>query len=345
MAITLFILLLFISMFFSGSETALFSISKVAQRRLEHAPGRLDTALADLLASPRRLLVTVLLGNELTNIGLSVVAAAITRDLLTDRTLVEQSVLSAAMVVPVLLVVGEITPKTIAAHRAEAIARLASLPLSVFARLTRPVVFLLHELSDALVRAAGGAEASHIDESEFRLLVDAGERDGVVDAQERELIHNVLNFGDTKVAAVMKPWPRVFTLDESTPVERAIEELCAYNFSRVPLWRGTTNNIVGVIHAKDLLPIRWGVSPPRSLRRLARKPIFTLPQANADDLLETFQQHRVHIAIVVDEFGAPVGLCTMEDLLEELVGPIHDTEAEEAEEAEEAIRDLTPEAG
>lgn len=340
MEYALFCILLCVSAFFSGSETALFSIGKVALTRLQQSPRAIDRLIARLLTSPRDLLVTVLLGNELTNIALSIVSATITRTWIEDRSLVEQAFLSAAIVVPILLVVGEITPKTLATQRAEALARIVARPLSLFAFVTTPLRIGLRRLTDATLRTFAGKhapddeETSTIDEREFRTLVDVGAQEGVVEEGERALIHNVLDFGDLTVADVMIPWDRVFTLADTTPLPDLLAELEDRTHSRIPVWSSDARKVIGVLYVKDLLAIRWGVRPPPPrLRRLLRTPLFTLARRSAADLLEEFRSRRTHLAVVVDEFGRAKGLVTMEDLLEELFGPIHDDQAEATAEA------------
>lgn len=327
MIYALFFALLVCSMFFSSSETALFSIGKLARARLRRSTARLDKIIASLLAHPRDLLVTVLLGNELTNIAISIVGATITSQLLSDYSITAQALLSAAMVVPLLLVVGEITPKTVAANRSEPTARIVAIPLLAFSRVTAPIRWTLRRLSDVVVRRFGGVPESAeqtLDEQEIRTLVDVGAREGVFEDQERQLILNVLDFDDLIVRDVMKPWSEVFSLNERDHVDEAIAKVRERGYSRIPVWRGQPRRVMGVVHAKDLLPMHWGLQQPTSLRRLARRPIYTLAQRSVGDLLELFRQERTHIAIVVDEFGRAVGLCTMEDLLEELFGPIDD---------------------
>lgn len=340
MEYALFVILLCVSSFFSGSETALFSIGKVTLTRLQQSPKAIDRLIARLIASPRDLLVTVLLGNELTNIALSIVSASITRRWLEDRTLIEQALLSAAMVVPVLLVVGEITPKILAARRPESLARLIARPLSLFALVTTPIRWGLRRLTDATLRRFAGKHgestpsSTQIGESEFRTLVDVGAQEGVVEEGERALIHNVLDFGDLRVRDVMIPWSQVFTLSEDLSVAEVLAQITDRTHSRIPVWSGNPHNVVGVLFVKDLLAIRWGVRPPPPrIRRLLRRPLFTLGRRTAADLLEEFRTRRNHLAVVVDEFGRAKGLVTMEDLLEELFGPIHDDQAEATAEA------------
>jgi len=287
--------------------------------------------LASMLSTPRTLLVTVLLGNELTNIGLSIVTASLLSGVLAEQNfgLLEQALLSSALVLPVLLIFGEITPKTLAAYRAEKIARLIARPLRAFGLLTSPIRWALSHFADRIVQLAQGPEGSmeseeRLAEAEFRTLVDVGAREGVVEAQEQTLIHNVLDFDALTVADVMRKWSEVHAIDERTPVESAIESVRTHLHSRVPVYRDDPRNVTGVLFAKDLLAIHWGVRPSVTLRRLKRAPLFTLARRPADEMLEEFRVRRTHMAVVVDEYGRAIGLCTMEDLLEELFGPITD---------------------
>lgn len=324
-------LLIMTSAFFSGSETSLFSIGKVARNRLVQSESAIDRLIASMLQAPRSLLVTILLGNELTNIALSIVTASLLSSTLEsfELSLLEQALVSASLVLPVLLIFGEITPKTIAAQRSETVARVVARPLRVFGFVTFPIHWAISRFADWVVQLAQGSSApaeneDGIAEAEFRTLVDVGAREGVVDAQEQVLIHNVLDFDALTVADVMRKWTEVHAIDERTPVKKAIESVRSHLHSRVPVYRDDPRNVTGILFAKDLLAIHWGVRPAVTLRRLRRPPLFTLARRPADEMLEEFRIRRTHMAIVVDEYGRAVGLCTMEDLLEELFGPITD---------------------
>ena len=143
----------------------------------------------------------------------------------------------------------------------------------------------------------------------------------------------VLDFGDLTVGDIMRPWDKVFSISEDTTTQDAIDQMRQRTYSRIPVWRGTPRNIVGILFAKDLLAIRWGVQAPKHIRRLKRTPLFTLGRRPAADLLEELRAQRIHIAIVVDEFGQAQGICTMEDLLEELFGPIIDAHPASSDQA------------
>jgi putative hemolysin len=325
----LFTILLLLSGFFSGSETALFSIGKVAHARLQQSELSIEKIIADLLERPRDLLVGVLLGNELTNVALSIVGATITSAWFAEYSLGQRAFLSAIIVIPILLVFGEITPKTLASKRPEIGARIVARPIRLFLNMTGPLIVILRRLTGFIVQRIAGKRSAEeadttIDENEFRTLIEVGEQEGVLEAQEHQLIKNVLDFGDMSVADIMQPWDRVFSLEDKVPIEQAIQLVSGQPHSRIPIWRRDQRNVLGVLLAKDLLAIRWGIRRPRSLRHLRRDPLFTLARRPAADLLEEFRSARTHMAIVVNQAGQAIGFCTMEDLLEELFGPITD---------------------
>ena len=248
-----FFILLFLSGFFSGSETALFSIGKVAHARLTQSENTVEKMIADILSTPKRLLIGVLLGNELTNVALSVVSASITSQFLTNHSLLAQAFLSAALVVPLLLIFGEITPKTLAAKRPEILARIVIRPITFFLLFTRPIITALAYLTERFIqylvteqpRSESAADA--IDEQEFRTLIDVGAQEGVLEAQERTLIHNVLDFGDQLVADVMQPWDGVFSVAETLETNAAIRLVSGQPHSRIPVWRGHPRRVTGVL--------------------------------------------------------------------------------------------------
>ena len=278
-------------------------------------------------------MVTILLGNEVTNVALSVVAASITQTVLGTLSSVQQGLVSAFLVVPILLVVGEITPKTVASAKPELLARIFVGPLSLFALVVAPLVSLLESLANTTVNLLSGqndlsdSESDlEIAEAEFRTLVDAGMREGIVEAQERRLIHNVLDFGELTVRDVMQPWADVITLKENTLTDAAVETVTEHQFSRIPVWRNDPHTVTGIVLAKDLLMLKWKRRSARNLQALRRVPLFTLPSRPATELLTELKTRRFHMAVVVNEAGKAIGICTMEDLLEELFGPITDAQ-------------------
>jgi len=210
-------------------------------------------------------------------------------------------------------------------------ARILVGPLTIFAFIVHPAVLFLKVFSGALVRffsrevTENTADSQvEIAESEFRTLIDAGMREGIVEAQERRMIHNVLDFGEMKVSDVMQPWETVVTLKETCSIEEAIDTVVQHQFSRLPLWRNDQSTVTGIVLAKDLLIVKWKRRAAKNLQHLRRTPLFTLPDQPAAELLDQLKTHRFHMAVVVNTDGKAIGICTMEDLLEELFGPISD---------------------
>ena len=343
MILWFFIFLVILSAFFSGSETSLFSIDKVTRNRLFQSTQRVDRVISSMLAHPRKLLITILLGNEVTNVALSVVGASLTQALLPNLSTPQQALVSAITVVPILLIFGEITPKTISANQSELVAKVVAYPLRIFALGVQPLVSVLRLFSESLLPLVGTKPAheeaggdSEIGESEFRTIVDASMREGIVEAQERRLIHNVLDFGELTVGEVMHPWSDVVSIKETTSIDDAIDLVVNHQFSRLPTWRTDPRRITGIVLAKDLLMVKWKHRTVKNLNTLRRTPLFTLPTTPAAALLSDLKDRRFHMAVVVDSGGRAIGICTMEDLLEELFGPISDasTTALKARESE-----------
>jgi len=173
-------------------------------------------------------------------------------------------------------------------------------------------------------------------EEDLRTLVDMGERDGIFDPSERELIQNVFEFGDMIASKVMTPRADVFSLPENMPFNEVLQHVTEKHFSRIPIYEGDKDNIIGILYANDLIPYKKpGSKPPEELARLARTPYFVPETKKADELFREFRSKKIHMAIVVDEFGGIAGLVTMEDLLEELFGEIIDED-----EVGEALYDI-----
>ncbi|MEE2644513.1 MAG: hemolysin family protein [Myxococcota bacterium] len=333
MDLFLFLSLLLASAFFSGSETAFFSLSALDLSKLRESTSRRAQAIVGLRAHPHELLITILFGNELVNIAISVVSAGIFQRVFHDLPLATQAALSSLFVIPTLLILGEITPKTYASYAKLQVASLVVLPLQLFSKLTTPIRCALHWISDALIAQIRSGEGvveeeapRALDDDAFRKLVDAGARDGVVEAQEQTLIHNLLDFDELTVSQVMRPWSEVCWLSSNAPLEEVFARLEGQPFSRIPVL-ASAERVIGIVYTKTLLAARWGLAEPRPLTELLRSPLLTRPEEPADALMERLRADRTHMAVVVDETHQPVGLCTLEDLLEELFGPIDEDES------------------
>ncbi len=363
----LFLILLLSSAFFSSSETAFFSLSRHRRHQLAQDPRGSARRVAILRAHPKSLLVTVLFGNELTNIAISIVSASILSNLFPALSIAQQALLSASFVVPTLLIFGEITPKSIAAVISDRVAIAYAYPLSAFSWVITPARWSLLYIADLFTRRFSGMHGDgeeSLNEESFRALVDAGARDGVLEEEESALIHNAFHFNDRQVSEVMVPWQRVYTLADDTPISEAISEITQRAFSRVPLWNEGDERVRGILYTKDLLVFRWGdrsshtkrgITPParrsvplntnmislneveesssdRPVGTLAHSVVITHADTSLVHLLETFKRRRKHMAIVVDPDRAePLGICTLEDILEVMFGPIHEESISDGE--------------
>jgi CBS domain containing-hemolysin-like protein len=256
----------------------------------------------------------------------SSLAATVAKDLLPAARAVELVLASTALTVPLLLVIGEITPKTVALRAAEAWARVAVRPLAFFALVSAPVRSVLAGIAGGIVRLTGAGgrppPLKAIDEAEFRALVDAGSEEGTLEAAERHLIHNVFRFGDRTVAEIMTPAKKVVSLSYDLPIARLTAEVARAGLSRIPIHRGRKEDVIGVLFAKDLVGTSLGRLKGRSVKDLLHPPMYVPKTTKCDRLFREFQRKRTHLALVVDEYGRLVGLVTMEDLLVALFGSI-----------------------
>jgi len=325
-------LLLLMSGFFSGSETALFSLQPLDRKHLESEG---NVALQGFVAEPRRTLATLLIGNELTNVTLSSVTAGLVLLLFPDSPW-----LNVVGLTPVILVFGEVMPKVVALRWNRRLAPIIAVPLSLFSTLVAPVRWLLTRLADAALVLTGGSTAPHqaeLREAQFRTLIDEGREAGNLLATEQEMLHKVFEFGDLSVHRLMTPRPDITTIALNTPWDELLDFLRTSGVSRVPVWHGRPDNFVGVLVVKRLLPIlarvKSGGRPPTAteLRELLLPCRFIPTTKRAEDMLREFRTERFHMSIVVDEHGNIVGLVTLDDLLRELVGELLDETDEDGD--------------
>ena len=340
----LFVLLL-CSGFFSSSETSIFTLGRLERYRIrEEKKTFISRCLQELLERPRRLIVTILIGNEIVNITIAALSASLVNDVFSSRTplasidsVLLKTVVATAVCFPLLLVFGEITPKTIALYNPKKAARFAAVPLRLFYSFIAPVRWVLASLSNGIVRLFLGespAVDTPITEEEFRDLVDQGNVDGVLWETESEFIHNIFDFEETRVSEVMTPRTDMFCLQADQSLEEILKVIEEQHYSRIPVYEEDKDDITGILYCKDLLG--HTVDPEQdggwNLRALLRKPYFIPQTKKASDLFREFRFDRIHLAIVVDEYGGVAGLVTMEDLLEEIFGEIlDDYDPEEAQ--------------
>jgi CBS domain containing-hemolysin-like protein len=226
----------------------------------------------------------------------------------------------------VVLVACEITPKTLALQRAERVALRMARLVAWATLVMRPIVFVLTAVTRLILRLMGGraqVRGPFVTEEELKMLVSVGEEEGVLEEEEREMIHGIFEMGDMLVRELMVPRTDLVAIEADEPVEKAVELVTKHGHTRIPVYENNLDHIVGVLYAKDLLRavVR---GEHKTLREIARKPYFTPESNKVQDVLRDLRKNRVHMAIVVDEYGGTAGAVTIEDILEEIVGPIQD---------------------
>ena len=316
--------LLLLSAVFSAAETAFFATNRLRLRQRAEAGEGAARLAHRLLDEPGRILTTLQIADNIVNVGASVLAAVTFVRLFGPN----RAALYAFLVMSaLLLVVGEIAPKTIAARYADGIAVALARPLLLLSRLLSPLIRLLSLASNVVVRPLGGRvniNAPLVTEEEIRMLVKMGEEEGVIEQEEREMIHSIFEFGDTVAREVMVPRMDMDVLEDTATVGEAAQLVVQTGHSRVPVSHESIDNIVGVVNVKDMLrPLTSGrmTAPITEVIR----PAYYIPESKRlDELFREMQRRKVPLAIVVDEYGGTSGLVTVEDLLEEIVGPIMD---------------------
>jgi len=342
----LLLILIFLSAFFSMSETALTSVSRVKVRNLLEQKKRGAKALSELRENPSKFLGTILVGNNIVNISASALATSISIQVLETYGLHEIGIavgIAIGITTFFILVFGEITPKTVAIRNAERISLFSAPIIRVLSVILAPFVQIFTFVSIPFIRLFGGKmleRGPFLTLEEIKMLLLTGEREGVIEEEEKEMISSIFEFGETIVREVMTPKPDMQCLPIESSVDQAIKAILESGHSRIPVYEGNIDNIVGIIYAKDLLKTIEVDRSKLNLKDFMRPAIFVPESKKVDDLLHQMQGARTHIAIIIDEYGATAGLVTLEDLIEEIVGEIYD-EFEKKAKSIEKIDDRT----
>lgn len=274
-------------------------------------------------------MVTILFGNELVNISLSIVGAAIVGRILQEG-VEAQTLVAVTVITPILLVAGEITPKNISLRFARHLSPVIIWPLQLFSRIISPLRYVLTRIADLTVFAFGGRRTSSepmVMEEEFLRLVDLSRKEGAIIEEERKLIHKVFAFTDKVAADIMTPAGRVFALSVDLAYAQMVDEIKKTKFSRIPFHKGERSNIVGILHVRDLFGFHRKrlAGEASELSDILRPPLFVGPKTPLEELLGEFRRTQLHMAIVRDDSGRLLGVATMDDVLEELFGEIEET--------------------
>ncbi len=317
--LTLLVLLVF-SGLFSGSETALTALSLARVNGLYKENRRGAQALMRLKSKPTQMLITLLIGNNLVNIAASAIATVIAVERLGD---LGPSVAVGALTL-VILMFGEVTPKSLALRYAERIS-LAVAPLILgFRWLVFPVVWLLEHFTTWIHRYMGLRNDPTVTESELISLLEHGAEEGAIEREERAIIERVFEFGDLKVKDVMTHRQQIFALEGNRSIQDVLPEILEESYSRVPIFQDHPDDIRRIVYLRDVLQAVANDNLDVPLNQISREVLFVPENQPIDELFSTLGREKRHMAIVVDEYGGLQGLVTLEDLLEELVGEIYD---------------------
>lgn len=329
------LILLLLSGFFSSAETALTTANKIRMRSLAEEGNKRANTVLKVTEDSGKMLSAILIGNNIVNLAASSLTTTLAYQLGGPAVAIASGILTV-----LILLFGEITPKTMASIHAEKMALLYAPVINIFMKLMTPLIFIINNLSMVILfimRINPNEKNSTMTENELRTIVDVSHEDGVIESEEKEMIYNVFDLGDAKAKDVMVPRVNVTFADVESTYEELIELFREDKFTRLPVYEDSKDNVVGTINMKDLL-LFDNNKREFYVRDILREAYFTYEYKNISELLVEMRQASFNIAIVLDEYGETAGLITLEDILEEIVGEIHD---EYDENEEENIRAIT----
>jgi putative hemolysin len=325
--VVLYVLCAGASAFFSSAETAITSLTDAAIFRMKSAGEKSAERLERMRNDLPRTLGTLLVGNTLANAAAGSLGAGLAISAFGEKWGV---LIATVLTTLLLLVVSEVTPKTLAARRPDRVALLFVGPIEFFVRLLAPVTHLLSAVARWILGPFGADEPADVTDEDVKSIINLSREQGGIKREESELLHAVLAFGQTPVREAMVPRARIVLLPVSASFEQ-VEAVCRdHRYSRYPVFRQNTDDIVGILHVKDLLDVSDSEEKAFEMSRYLRPAIFVPELKRSEDLFREMRRHRFHMAVVVDESGAVAGLVTLEDLIEQIVGDIFDEHDEPA---------------
>lgn len=326
-SVVLIIILTIFSAFFSMSETSFTSLNRVQmQTQANNGDKRAKLVLA-LASSYDKLISTILIGNNIVNIASSTIAATV----FTILNPKYGALISTIVMTLVILVFGEITPKTIAKNNASSIAKATSPILRVFTIILRPIVVLMNLITNSLAKLFDSGDTSVITDEELLFIIGEAEESGSLSNYEHELITSAIKIDDIKVEEVLKPRPDIFAIDINLDLEEIKAKFYASQFSRVLIYDGNIDRVLGIVHEKDFSRFLLGMDKKETFRDLIADVLIIYPWQRVTLVLNEMQNSRKHFAVVKGEYGETLGILTLEDILEELVGNIWDEKDEKFE--------------
>lgn len=320
-------ILLGFSAFFSGSETALFSLPRFSVEKLKQQKPSRGEIIFRLLARPRRLLISIVIGNMLVNILSSALAERFSSALFTSTSLQSAAwVFSTIVMTFVILIFCEVGPKVLAINRSEKISLAVAPAILFLSRVVTPLRMVVQAVSDFIISFWDKNPHREIPLSreELETALDQGSREGTLNGEEKEMISEIFKLGDKTVRQLMTPRNEIVSFEIDTPLEEIAALIREKEYSRIPIYSGKMENVIGLLYPKDLLIARSRGAERPVLADLLRRPYFIPETMKASRLLKEFLSRKIHIALVVDEYGGLAGLITLDDLVEEIIGEIRE---------------------
>ena len=330
------VILLILSSIFSSTETALTTVNKIRMRTLSEAGNKKADRVLRVTENQGKMLSAILIGNNVVNLSASSLATSIA----IERFGSVGAGIATGILTLLILIFGEIAPKTMATINADQISLWASGFIEFLMWILTPVIFIVNKLAMGvllLFRVDPNKSQNAMTEEELRTIVDVGEESGVIETEEKEMIHNLFDFGDSEAKEIMIPRIDMTFVSKDATYQEVIEIFKEDKFTRLPVYEETTDNVVGILNMKDLLLCE---DPNTfSIDEIMREPYFTFEHKNTADLFMEMRKSSISLAVVLDEYGVTAGMITLEDLLEEIVGEIRDEYDTDEEDAISQISD------
>jgi putative hemolysin len=329
--LTIFILFLILSAFFSSAETAFTALNKIRIRNLLEKKAEGTKKLQKILKKPRDLITAILIGNNIVNVAASAMATTVALDFAKNLGFKNLAVIMAivtAIMTFIILTFGEIVPKTLALKNPEKLALFAVNPIRFTLFIFKPFIILFRYISIAVTKILG-METENTEKlltsEELLTLLKIGEEEGILEQKENKMIHSIFKFSDTVVREIMTPRTDAVCLNINSSINKAVNLIVEKGHSRIPIYEEKIDNIVGILYAKDMLNVEQAPTTTlHTLRKFLREAHFIPETKNTEELLQQMKKAKFHMAIVADEYGGMAGLVTLEDIIEEIIGEIQD---------------------
>lgn len=330
------LVLIFLSAFFSCAETALTTVNRIRVRTLIEEGNKKAVTLGKVIENSGKMLGAILIGNNIVNISTSSIATVLAIDLLGNT----GAGVATGIITLLILIFGEITPKTFATLNAETISLHVAGIIYTLMYILTPAIYIINQLSLGvlkLLRVNPDNKGTTITETELRTIVDVGHEEGIIESEERRIINNVFDFGDARARDVMIPRIDMTFVSIDSTYQELLDIFEEFRYTRLPVYQGTNDNVIGIINMKDIL--LYKPDTEFHIKDYLREAYYTYESKRISELMLEMRKTSVNIAIVLDEYGATAGLITLEDLLEEIVGEIRDEYDEDEDEVFKTISD------